>query len=209
MKLCLYLNIGVAVFSFAMNGEKGYSSFGGFVGRQRPGIAIFPSSSLFFKRLDILPDEFLKLFFRRELKLVAGTKSLLSIPSTGVFDFRPVVVGAEDDPHGRVVAPFPSRSLYVVEIEIHLSGVSMGERNGPSNHQDVAFQKAVVEHQVDVIVLVVDGDPLLPGLEQKPFPNSKRNTCRWLDKRGFQSWFSGVNALFQGSPGTRTRRGSE
>jgi hypothetical protein len=58
--------------------------------------------------------------------------------------------------------------------EFDLSGVGVGERLGLEVDEDVAFQPAVVEDQIDEIGGAADADLFLIGLEAEAVTRSRR-----------------------------------
>ncbi len=52
--------------------------------------------------------------------------------------------------------------------------------------EDVAAEEAVVEDEIDVVVVVVEGEPFLPGLEEKTFSEFEEEVFELVDDGGFQ-----------------------
>ena len=60
-------------------------------------------------------------------------------------------------------------SVVIVYLHLHLSKVLMREIASLEVNQDIALQETIVEHQVDIEVSFLEGEPLLPSLEQESF----------------------------------------
>ena len=52
--------------------------------------------------------------------------------------------------------------------------------------QDVAAQEAVVEDEVEEVVVVVEGEALLPGLEEEAFAEFEEEVLEMVDDGGFE-----------------------
>lgn len=79
-----------------------------------------------------------------------------------------LTITAQDDADGRGVAIVHPVGFPPVEVEIHLSGIAVSEGSDFQIDEDVATESAVVENEINVVVLPPHGDAFLPGLEAKP-----------------------------------------
>ena len=55
----------------------------------------------------------------------------------------------------------------------------------------------VVEHQIDVVVIVIEGETALPSFEQKAFAKFQQERLQLVDDRGFEIAFAVAGFLFQ------------
>ena len=53
----------------------------------------------------------------------------------------------------------------IVQVEVHLTGVGMGEFSDLEVNDDKTFEPAVEEQQVDAVPLITDANPFLSGNE--------------------------------------------
>ena len=110
-------------------------------------------------------DELLELFGLRQRDEIAGHKELLVETGGGVFHLRSILVAAQEQADGRIIAGGRDLGFPVIEVEVHLSGVAVLERTDLQVDQQVAAQNAVEEDEIEVVMFVADGDALLAGLE--------------------------------------------
>jgi len=54
-----------------------------------------------------------------------------------------------------------------VQVKVHLAGVAVAEWTGFEVEQNMTTQMAMVENEINVIMLVTDSNAALPGLEEK------------------------------------------
>ena len=97
--------------------------------------------------------------------MVFGDEELAVHAVGGVLDQQFVLVAAEDDADGRVVAFDVFLVGEVAEIEVHLADVVVLDFSQLEVDEHETTENAVVEDQVDSIVSVVDGHPVLPADE--------------------------------------------
>lgn len=69
---------------------------------------------------------------------------------------------------------------------MNLSGVAVTERADFQIEQHVAAQAAVVENEIDAVVLVADGDAKLPRLETEAGAEFEKETLHVIEERGFE-----------------------
>ena len=95
------------------------------------------------------------------------------IPPRGVPDDRIGFFPAQDQADRFVLARHRQVFLGVVQVQVHLAGVRVGELTTLELDYYQATQHAVEQEKVDPVPLVVDADSLLPGHERgsrRPFP---------------------------------------
>lgn len=139
-----------------------------------------------FEAVAVLFEETGELFYRRQGDEVAGDEELLVDAAGGVFHGGVVLVGAEDDPDGRVVAGRDGVGFPPVEVEVHLAGVAVLEGADFQVEQDVAAEEAVVEDEVHVVVPVADGDAFLPGLEAEAHAEFEQEGLEMVEEGGLE-----------------------
>ncbi len=92
------------------------------------------------------------------------------------FDVLVGLVGTEDEPQGRLLAGASLVFFQPAEVQLHLPLVGCLELAELQVDRHQLAQAAVVEQQIEVIILIVHGDPLLPGDEGEI-------TAQFQDKR--------------------------
>src|SRR5258707_838505 len=100
-------------------------------------------------------DQGLKLLGFGKGDQVARNEKLVVHAGGGELDFGIAPVAAKDDSNRRVVARSHDAVFEVIEVKIHLAGVAMFEGAHLKVEQEVEAQDAMVEHQVNVVVFVV------------------------------------------------------
>lgn len=123
------------------------------------------------------------MFGRRQCDQIAGDEELDAQARSGELDVHAVTLAAQDNADGRMVAVLDGVRLPPVEIEVHLPGVALLEGANLQVDQHMAAQAAVVEHQVNVVVLSADGDTPLPRLEAEPFAQFEEETLQVVEQR--------------------------
>ena len=84
-----------------------------------------------------------------------------------VFYDSITLVSTKDNTDGRIIAFVHKLPGIVVYIHLHLSNILMGQLSHFEVNQHKAFQNVVVEHQINVEVLTVQCEPLLPSHKRK------------------------------------------
>ena len=74
----------------------------------------------------------------------------------------------------------------VVHVHLHLAQVLVRELANFQVDHHIAPQQAVVEHQVNVKVVVVKREPLLPGFKQKALAQLQQEMLQLVDDGHFQ-----------------------
>ena len=115
----------------------------------------------------MVPELFSKLVGRRKRDQITRNEELIIQACGRVLNLRLIFVAAKDDSDGRIVVRSHHLLLEIIEVEIHLSGVPMTKRSDLEIQQYVAAKETMVKDQVDIVVLIADGDPLLPGFKTK------------------------------------------
>lgn len=93
-----------------------------------------------------------------------------------------VAVGAEDHADGRVIVRHAQFAVVVVDVELHLDEILLRQLADLEINQDVALQSGVVEGQVDVEVVAVECQPLLPRHESESAPEFQQELPHMADE---------------------------
>ena len=120
-----------------------------------------------FKKPPFLFDLQTELFFRWQAKHVFGGEDLFAIVQHRVAGYGLVLFRAEDEPDGRVVIRSREDPVMHPHITVHLTDIAMGQFANLQVNKEIEFQAAVIENQVDVAVLLLDANMLLPCNEGK------------------------------------------
>ena len=100
-----------------------------------------------------------------EFQLVFGDKELVVHAGEGVFNEGLVFVGAEEDAHWGVVARGHFVGAIIGDVGVELAELLVREGVDFEVDEDVAFEHAVVEDEVDEVVFVTDEEAFLSGFE--------------------------------------------
>ena len=98
----------------------------------------------------------------------------------GDFDQGGILFLAEHDADGVVLRLGSDVAVKVVDVHLHLAEVLMRELADLEVDEHVASQQPVIEDEIDEVVLFVEGEPLLPGLEEEALPSSSRKCSMWV-----------------------------
>jgi hypothetical protein len=126
---------------------------------------VFPSRSVILipYPLKELP---LQLFLTREIKLVF-TGVDIGVLRQGDLNQGRIFLLAENDADGVVLRFGFDDTVEVVHVHLHLPEILMGEFAELEVDEHVAAQKPVIENEIDEEVLFVEGESLLPRLEEE------------------------------------------
>jgi hypothetical protein len=108
-----------------------------------------------------------KFCFAGQVGLVFGGKQLWAVLHHRVPDDRFALIRAKDDPYGGFVSLRFFEVIKHPPVHIHLPDVLVGELAGLEVNQDKAFQEVVVKDEVDIKVLGLGADTVLPPDEGK------------------------------------------
>ena len=109
--------------------------------------------------------------------------------SGGVFDLGLVLVAAQQDADGRLVAFGHHVFFKIVQVKIHLPGVAVGEGADLQVEQHMAAEPAVIEDEIHAVMLVADGDAKLPRLETKAGAEFEEETLHVVEQRSLKVVF--------------------
>ena len=83
------------------------------------------------------------------------------------FDQRILFLFAQNDADRRSFVFQFHKPVEVIDVHLHLAEIAVAEFADLEIDQHIAAQQAVVEHQIDEEMFLVESEALLPGLEQK------------------------------------------
>jgi hypothetical protein len=90
------------------------------------------------------------------VKLIFGDKELIVNAGKGVFDQSVILGGAEEDADRRIVVRGHDVASIPAHIGVKLANILVAELHELQFDEDVAFQDAVVEHQIDGTMYIVN-----------------------------------------------------
>ena len=117
----------------------------------------------------------------------------------GIVGHGFIALGTEDETHRRILVFVCPVFARIVQIEIHLPGIGVGEFADFQIDDDEAPESPVEEQQVDAIPLVADPQPLLPGDEGELIPQLQQELLQVPDERLFQGLFGVL--ILEAQPG--------
>ena len=101
----------------------------------------------------------------------------------------------EEEADGGVFVGELHLAVVVVHIHLHLAEVLMRELVELEINDDVAAEEAVVEDEVHEVVVLIEGEALLPGLEEEAFAKLQEEVLEASDD-GVLEVGLGVAGLF-------------
>jgi hypothetical protein len=99
---------------------------------------------------------------------------------------RLVLLGAEDEADGRTVAFRASLAIEETDIAVHLTDVLVGKLAELEVDQQVALEDDVVEDEVDIEMLVLEREALLPRNEGEAFADLEQEMLQLLEDRALE-----------------------
>jgi hypothetical protein len=115
----------------------------------------------------------------------------------GDFDQCLVLLFAEHDSDGGILAVRLHKAVEIVHVHLHLPEILMGDFADFQIDQDVAAQQAIVEDKIDEEVLFVEGEALLARFEEEAFAEFEEEMFDPVDDCGFQVGFGVASALVE------------
>ncbi len=131
-------------------------------------------------------DKGAELLGARQRDEVTGDEEFLAETGGSVFDLGLVLVTAEHDADRRLVTVSHHVLLEIIQVEVHLPGVGVGEGADFQVNQHMAAEPPVVKHEVDAIVLVADGDAELARLETKTGADFEEESLDMIEECGLE-----------------------
>jgi hypothetical protein len=108
--------------------------------------------------------------------VAAGENFLLLVGTERVLHHGFVLVGAEDEAESGAVSGCSHFLVEVVDVELELAEVLVDELAGLQFNQDVGFEDGVIEDEIDVEMVAVQGDSLLTSDECETFSEFQNRT---------------------------------
>jgi hypothetical protein len=109
----------------------------------------------------------LQLFLAGQRETIARGEQLLALVQDRIASDGLVLLGAEDQTDGGVVAFEPVLLFIKADLAIHLTDILVGEFSYFQVRQHNALKQVVIEHQVDVEIFVGKADAVLTRYERK------------------------------------------
>ena len=106
-----------------------------------------------------------------------------------VFHHFLAALGAKQDAHGRIVAVVHLVFAVIGHVGVELPEIFVVELVILQLDNHIAMQNPVVEHQVGIIILVVDDDALLPCLKAEPLAQLHDKLLQMVDECLLQVFF--------------------
>src|SRR5579863_1882770 len=95
--------------------------------------------------------------------VTAGEDRLLLLRPQGVLDRGVVLVCTENQSQGRIIPFGPTFPVVIIYVQLQLSQVLMRELARLQVNHYVAFENGVIEDQINVEMIAIQGKPLLTG----------------------------------------------
>jgi hypothetical protein len=76
---------------------------------------------------------------------------------------------AQDDPDGRMFVIESDFPVIVVDIYLHLAEIAVGNFSNLKVDQDITPEDTVVEDEIYIVVVGIEGKPLLSRFEEETF----------------------------------------
>ena len=121
-----------------------------------------------FRKAPIAFQLALELLYGGQICNVLRREKLLMFVQNGVPSDGFVLLSAEDKTIGRAVTIGTSLRVEHSDIAVHLADVLMRKLAEFEIDQHVALENDVIEDKVDVELLVLEGEALLPGNKREP-----------------------------------------
>lgn len=129
----------------------------------------------------------LEFLLGRQMQLVAtGEDISLLLLAQGVLHHGIVLVRAKDHTQRRVVAFGSTLAVVVVHIELDLAEIAMSQLADLEIDEHIALEHRVIEDQVDIEMVAVDGDTLLARHECKTLAQFEQESLQVVDERLLQ-----------------------
>lgn len=120
------------------------------------------------------------------LELVSGDADGVGLCSQGILDLHVVLLGAEDDADGGLVARDAFLVVEQVQVEIHLARELRLEGADLEIEGDERLEEAVVKEEVDEILLFPESNAMLPADEAKAVAEFEQEGLQARDEAFFK-----------------------
>ena len=99
--------------------------------------------------------------------VAAGKYLLLLIRPQRVLYHRVVLIRAENQTESGIVSFGPPFMVVVIHVKLKLAEVLVCELAGLEVYDHVALEDCVIENQIDIEMVAIQRQPLLPGYKRK------------------------------------------
>jgi len=110
-------------------------------------------------------------------------RSFSPVSPQSVFYSGVVFVRAENEPQRRLVTGSAFLPVVIIDVELKLAEIAVRELADLKIEQDVAFQDDVIKHEIDVEVIALERESLLPGDEGKAFSEFQEEGLQLIQQR--------------------------
>ena len=124
-----------------------------------------------------------------QLEHIGGDEELVVHAGKGVFYHFLAFASAEQDANRRIVAFMHLVLLKVRNVSVELAQILMTELVVLQFHDDAAMEDTVIEHEVGIVVFIIDDDTFLTGLETEAFTKFQEEILKVSDEGVFQIAF--------------------
>ena len=139
------------------------------------------------KLLHLAPNLRTQIVLAGQGKLVAAGKNLLALVAQHIAHHRVVLLAAQQQANGRVVALGSHFAVVVVHVQLHLPQVAMGQLANLQVDHHVALELDVVENQVGVKMVSIQRQPPLPPHKGKTTAQLQQKGLQLVDQRFFNA----------------------
>src|SRR5437879_942636 len=120
------------------------------------------------------------------MKLIVRSKDLLRTPGQRISNQSVVLSGTKDKSNGWILPWTLLLRIKVPGVEQHLSDVLLGELTYLQIDEQEGAKQPMVEDEINVKVIAVNGDSLLPGNEEQISAKLKQKMLQASDERLFK-----------------------
>ena len=97
----------------------------------------------------------------------AGEDLFFLMRPKGVLYYRVVLIRAENQTESGIVSFGPPFMVVVIHVKLKLAEVLVCELAGLEVYDHVALEDCVIENQIDIEMVAIQRQPLLPGYKRK------------------------------------------
>jgi len=123
--------------------------------------------AVLLRRSSSLPRKFTSTL---PIELITAGEYLLALFVEDVLDHGVVLCGTQDESDCRVVVLTADFTVVVVDMHLHLPKVTVRELGRLDVDQEITLQFHVIEDQVGVVVVIIEGQAFLAGNESETGP---------------------------------------
>ena len=143
---------------------------------------------MFFEFSNPLADFGLQECFIRQVKFVGGGVDI-GVSGERQLHERIILFLAEEDTDSGFLESLADVAVKVVDIHLHLPEVLVGEFIGLKVDEAIALQEAVVEHEVNIEMFLIEGEALLARFKEEAFAHLEQEIAHAGDDGVLQLGF--------------------